>query len=119
MSSKPRKSRKAFMQMPTHKRVKKIAGHASEKIKKEIGKRSLSLRKGDIVKVVRGMFKGKSGKIIHIDHAKLKIKIEGVKRKKSDGTELNMPIDPSNIIIEELDRSDAKRLGQKKGVIKK
>ena len=119
MSSKPRKSRKEFIQMPTHKRVKKIAGHVSEKIKKEIKKRAISLRKGDIVKVVRGSFKGKAGKILGIDHKKLKITIEGVKRKKSDGAEFNVPIDPSNIIVEDLDKSDAKRLGKKKGDVKK
>jgi large subunit ribosomal protein L24 len=114
LSSKPRKSRKAFMEMPSHKRVKKVSGHASEKVKKETGKRAVSLRKGDIVKVVRGNFKGKTGKIVNINHAKLKITIDGVKRKKSDGTEILMPIDPSNIIVQELDKSDAKRFGKKK-----
>ena len=101
-----------------HKTVTGTATAANEseirQIKKETGKRAVSLRKGDIVKVVRGTFKGKSGKIIGINHAKLKITIEGVKRKKSDGTEIMMPIDPSKIIVEELDKSDAKRFGKKK-----
>lgn len=113
ISSKPRKGRKAFIKMPAHKRVKRISGHSSEKVRKETGKRAVSLRKGDIVKVVRGTFKGKKGKITSINHAKLKIMIDGVKRKKSDGTEMQVLVDPSKIIVEELDKSDAKRFGKK------
>jgi large subunit ribosomal protein L24 len=113
LSSKPRKSRKAFIKMPSHKRVKKISGHAGEKVKKETGKRAVSLRKGDVVKVIRGTFTGKIGKIIGVNHAKLKITIEGIKRRKSNGAEVMVPVDPSKIVVEELDKSDAKRFGKK------
>jgi len=118
MSSKPRKGRKAFVKMPSHKRVKSIAAHLSGKLKKDLGKRSVSLRKGDRVKAVRGAFKGKAGKVTDVDHAKLKIMVEGIKRKRSDGTEIQVPVDPSNVIIEELDKSDAKRF-RKKGAEEK
>jgi large subunit ribosomal protein L24 len=112
-SSKPRKGRKAFVKMASHKRVKAIAGHLNEKLRKEVGSRSVSLRKGDRVKILRGSYKGKVGKINDIDHAKLKIHIDGIKRKRSDGTEVNVPISPSNVIIDELDKSDAKRFKKK------
>ena len=112
-SSKPRKSRKAFIKMPLHKKVQSIAGHLNEKLRKNLGKRSVSLRKGDIVKIVRGSFKGKSGKINDVDHKKLRIYIDKVIRKRSDGTEVAVPVNPSNIIVQELDKSDAKRFKKK------
>ena len=112
-SSKPRKGRKAHMKMHSHKRVKAIAGHLNKKLRTEVGSRSVSLRKGDRVKLLRGTYKGKIGKITDVDHTKLRILIDGVKRKRSDGTEVQVPINPSNVIVDELDKSDAKRFKKK------
>ena len=101
------------MKMPSHKRVKAIAGHLNKKLRTEVGSRSVSLRKGDRVKLLRGTYKGKIGKITDVDHTKLRIFIDGVKRKRSDGTEVQVPINPSNVIVDELDKSDAKRFKKK------
>ncbi|MBT4191755.1 MAG: 50S ribosomal protein L24 [Candidatus Diapherotrites archaeon] len=114
VTSKPNKSRKAAFTMPVHKKNKAIAGHLNEKLQKEIGRRSLPLRKNDTVKIVRGSFKAKTGKIIRIDRVKMKVFVEKVIRKKSDGTEFEVPIEPSNLIILEIDRSDRKRLKRQK-----
>lgn len=100
--------------MSAHKRAKKIAAHLSEKLSKEIGKKSLPIRKGDVVKVMRGEFKGKEGKVSQVERAKLKIFIEKVIRKKSDGSEMQVKIDPSNVVIVEIEKSDKKRLKQRK-----
>jgi large subunit ribosomal protein L24 len=117
-SSKPRKTRKRALQAPMHKKVKALAGHLSERLRKEIGKRSVPLRKNDIIKIVRGSFKGKEGKIIRINRKKGKIFVEKVIRKKSDGTEFEVAIDPSKIIVRDLDKSDKKRLKNFKSVKK-
>lgn len=108
-SKKPNKTRKKQYNLPIHKRAKAIAGHLNEKLKKELGKRKVPLRKKDTVKIMRGTYKGKTGKIIDIDREKMKILIEKIIKKKSDGTEYNVPIDPSNIMAIELDRNDKKR----------
>ena len=113
-TSKPNKSRKLAIQMPVHKKSKAIASHLNEKLRKETGKRSLPVRKNDTVKITRGSFKGKTGKITKVNRIGMKVFIEKVIRKKSDGTEYNVPIDPSNITIIEIDRSDRKRLKNKK-----
>ena len=84
------------------------------RLRKETGKRSLPVRKNDTVKITRGSFKGKTGKITKVNRIGMKVFIEKVIRKKSDGTEYNVPIDPSNITIIEIDRSDRKRLKNKK-----
>jgi len=118
-SKKPNKSRKAQYNMPLHKRAKAIAGHLNEKLKKELNKRSIPLRKNDTVKVVRGSNKGKTGKIIEVNRTSMKIFIEKIIGKKSDGTEYKIAIDPSNVVVIEIDKSDKKRTKNVKKVEKK
>ncbi len=117
-SSKPRKTRKQAITAPIHKKAKTIAGHLSERLRKELNTRSIPLRKNDVVKIVRGTFKGKEGKIIRINRVNGKIFIEKIIRKKSDGTEFDVAIDPSKIIVRELETSDKKRLKKYKSVKK-
>ncbi|MDD3083903.1 MAG: 50S ribosomal protein L24 [Candidatus ainarchaeum sp.] len=114
ISSKPGKNRKNAFTAPMHKKSKTIAGHLGERLRKEIGIRSIPLRKNDVVKIIRGTFKGKEGKIIRIDRKNKKIFIEKIVRKKSDGTEFEIAIDPSKIIVRDLDKTDKKRLKNKK-----
>lgn len=115
---KPGKNRKNAITAPIHQKGKRIAGHLSERLRKELGKRSVSLRKGDLVKVMRGTFKGKEGKITTINRDSQKIYIEKVVRKKSDGTEYEVAIDASNVMVRDLDKSDKKRLKNFKSVKK-
>ncbi len=112
--SSARKSKKAFIEMPLHKRVKAIAAPVAKKMESEYGKRAISIRKGDTVKIVRGSFKGKEGKVIEVILSKLKIIVDSAKRKKSDGTEFNVAIDPSKVVIVDLNKSDSKRFGHQK-----
>ncbi len=112
-SKKPGKTRKRANTAPMHESSKRVSGHLSERLKKEVGKRSITLRKNDIVKIVRGAFKGKEGKITKINRNKGKIFVEKIIRKKSDGTEFNVAIDPSKVIVRDLDKSDKKRLKNK------
>jgi large subunit ribosomal protein L24 len=114
-TSKPNKTRKQAGLAKKHKKSKAISANLSERLRKEKGTRSAPLRKGDIVKVVRGSFKGKEGKIKRINREKGKIFIEGIIRKKSDGTEFEVAIDPSNTMIRELESNDKKRLKNIKG----
>lgn len=109
MSKKPDKSRKAFFTMAKHKAVKAIASHLDEKLAKELGKRSISVRKGDTVKIMRGTDKGKEGKITEVETVKGRIFIEKLMVKKSNGKEKPMPIQPSNVLVIDLDRTDRKR----------
>lgn len=68
------------------------------------------MRKGDEVEIMRGEFKGRGGKISRVDLKKIKVYIEGIMRKKVDGSKVQVPIDPSNLRIINLDLSDEKRL---------
>ena len=80
-----------------------------KKLRKEFGKRSLSVRRGDEVLVMRGSFKGKIGKVSSVDLRESKVYIETVKRKKVSGQEIEVPVDPSNLKIVRLYMEDKKR----------
>jgi len=113
-SKKPKKQRKAFHEKPLHLKSKDLSSHLSKTLMKETGKRSFALRKGDNVKVMRGDFKGKTGKITSVNYSRQKVLIEKLTRKKSDGTEVMVPFKASNLQIESLDKSDEKRFKRQK-----
>jgi large subunit ribosomal protein L24 len=72
--------------------------------------RSMPVRKGDRVLVVRGEGKSKSvTKVAKVDRKARKVYVEGFTYFKSDGTELQRPIDPSNLVIINPDWSDIYR----------
>ncbi|MBI4014528.1 MAG: 50S ribosomal protein L24 [Candidatus Aenigmarchaeota archaeon] len=108
-SSQPRKQRKYRSSAPLHLRHAMLAAHLDKALRKETGRRSMSLRKGDEVVVMRGEFKKTSGKISRIDRKALKVYVEGVKRKKMSGKDVDAPVDPSNLSITKLYRDDKKR----------
>lgn len=108
-SSKPRKQRKFLYTAPLHRRQKLVSAHLSKELRAQLKKRSLPLRKGDEVKIMRGKFSGKTGKVAEVDLKKLKIFIDGVTRKKADGKEVKIPFRPSNLLITRAELSDKKR----------
>ncbi len=109
-SKKPRKQRKALYTAPLHKRRKLLSAHLSKELREKYKRRSLPIRRGDEVKILRGEFKGKVGKVSKVDLKKLKVYVEGVTRKRTVGTEVQVPIHPSNLMIINLELSDKRRL---------
>lgn len=68
------------------------------------------MRKGDEVQIMKGKFKKKTGKISRVDLKKIKVYIDGITRKKVDGSEVQIPIHPSNLKIINLNLEDKKRI---------
>jgi large subunit ribosomal protein L24 len=58
---------------------------------------------------MRGEFAGHEGKVVEVDMKKIRIYVEGVTRRKADGTEVYVPIHPSNVMIIELGEVDEVR----------
>lgn len=108
-SKQPEKQRKALYTTPLHKRQKLVAALLSKELRKEHNRRSLPVRKGDTVKVMRGDFKGHSGKVIEVNLESRRIKIEGVTVRKSDGSERFYPLPPSNVMLTKLELKDEQR----------
>jgi|YelNatPaOPRAMG01_1025707.scaffolds.fasta_scaffold01691_21 large subunit ribosomal protein L24 len=118
-SSKARKQRKFLFNAPLHLRRKMISAHLSKELREKYKRRSLPLRKGDEVEIMRGEFKGKKGKISRVDLKNYKVYIEGITRKKTTGAEVLVPIHPSNLRIISLNLDDKKRVEAIEKKIKK
>jgi large subunit ribosomal protein L24 len=112
-SKQPRKKRKYQAKAPLHIKRKLLNANLSKELRKKYGKRSLVLRKGDIVKIMRGKFKNKQGKIINVDYKRTKIIIEGINITKKDGSKAPLKIYPSKVQIIELNLEDKKRIKEK------
>jgi large subunit ribosomal protein L24 len=111
-SKKPRKQRKSVYEAPLHKRRKMVASHLSAKYLDDARRyypRSVVVRKGDTVKVVRGQFAGHIGKVESVDTRGTRIMVDGATVAKADNTQIPAKIHPSNVIITKLDLSDPKR----------
>jgi large subunit ribosomal protein L24 len=109
-SKQPRKQRKYIYNAPLHIRHKFLSAHLSKDLRKKYGKRSLPLRKGDEVLVMRGSFKKKKAKITSIDVKNTKVVLEGLQRTKKDGSKVNVYVHPSCLQIQSLDLGDKRRL---------
>ncbi|MEM5793892.1 MAG: 50S ribosomal protein L24 [Candidatus Aenigmatarchaeota archaeon] len=109
-SKKPRKQRKFLYEAPLHLRRKMISAHLSKELREKYKTRSLPLRKGDEVEIMRGEFKKRKGKISRVDTKNYRVYIEGITRKRTDGTERQVPIHPSNLRIINLNLEDKRRV---------
>lgn len=101
-SKQPRKQRKYLANAPLHLRKKFVNVNLSKELRKKQNKRNMQIKKGDKVKIMRGGFKGKVGKILEVNLKKSKVIVEGIQVKKRDGSKANIKLQPSNLQIIEL-----------------
>lgn len=107
-SSQRRKQRKYQFNAPLHIKHKFMASNLSKELRKKIGKRNIEVRKGDTVKIMRGKFAGKSGKVAGADLKLERISVEGIQRQKKDGTKINVYFHPSKVQITGLSENREK-----------
>lgn len=108
-SSQPRKQRKALYNAPLHKRQKLIAAPLSPELREQYQVRTLPVRVGDEVVIMRGMFKGHRGKVVKVDLKRLRIHVEGATINNARGEPRYYPIHPSNVMIVSLKLDDEHR----------
>jgi len=109
-SKQPRKQRKFLAKAPIHIKRKMISSKLSKELKQKYKRRSVALRKGDKVLVMKGKFKKKEGKISEIKSKSMKVYIEGLQIKKQDGSKISIPFRASNLKIIDLNLDDKKRI---------
>ena len=109
MSKQPRKQRKARFQAPLHVRHKLMGVTLSEELRERYETRSLPVKKGDTVLVMRGDFKEQEGKVEKVDLKHYRLLIDGVSVQKPDGNQIYHPVHPSNVKMVELDLEDEER----------
>ena len=96
-------------------RSKQLCGHISKDLQKKYGKRSIRVIEGDTIKVLRGEFRGVTGKITKVSTQKNGISVEGIKKEKLKGGNLDVFIHPSNVLVTELNTEDKWRQGKLEG----
>jgi ribosomal protein uL24 len=64
--------------------------------------RSIPVRKDDEVRIVRGKYKGREGKVTQVYRKKWVIHVDRVQRDKSNGSSVPIGIHPSNVVITTL-----------------
>ena len=111
-SKQPRKQRKYLANAPLHIRKKFLSVNLSKDLRKKYGKRNITVKKGDVVKILRGKFKKKQGKIKEVKLKTSKVIVDGIQVKKQDGSKADVKLQPSNLQIIELNIEDKKRLKQ-------
>ena len=109
-SKRPGKQRKYAAKAPMHVRQKLLGASLTKPLRTSTGVRSLPVRTGDKVKVMRGDYKGKEGKVERVNLKSRRLYVTGIDRKKRDGSSSLYPFHPSNIQITELKTGDKKRI---------
>lgn len=108
-SRQPRKQRKFRINAPLHVRHKFMAAHLSPDLRRQFGKRSIPVRKGDDVRVMKGGSKGLTGTVERVNLKKEKVYVGGINIKKVDGSEVLIALEPSNLMITKLNLDDKMR----------
>jgi large subunit ribosomal protein L24 len=101
----PRKQRKRLFNAPAHLRHKMMAAPLAPELVSR-GAKTLPVRKGDTVRVVRGDHIGFEGKVNRVDLKRYRITLEGLTREKVDGTNIFVSIHPSKVMIKSLKLDD-------------
>lgn len=117
-SKQPRKQRKFLANAPLHIKRKKLSVNLSKELRKKISKRNIVVRKDDKVKIMKGKFKGKTGKILNVYTKQSKVIIEGIQVTKRDGSKANVKMQPSNLQIIEMVERNTKMPNRKQEVKK-
>ena len=106
---------RTIYEAPLSVRSKLLCSHLSKDLKKKYNKRSVRVTEGDTVKVVRGEFRGVSGKITSVSSLKNGIAIEGIKKEKLKGGNLDVYVHTSNVIVTDLNTEDKWRTAKLEG----
>jgi large subunit ribosomal protein L24 len=77
--------------------------------------RNVQIRKGDTIKVLRGDFRDREGKVAKVNLKDETIEVDGVTVHKADGSEVSRPIHPSNVIVTKLELKDKSRMSKREG----
>jgi large subunit ribosomal protein L24 len=102
----PRKQRKFLHNAPAHLRHKLMAAPLSKDLAASKGARTLPVRKGDTIRIMRGDHAGFEGKVSRMDLKRYRIFVEGLTREKVDGTNIFVAVHPSKVMIKSLNLDD-------------
>ena len=102
-------------QAPHHFKSKQLGSMLSKELQEKYHKHSARVVEGDNVKVMRGEFKGIEGKVTQVSSEKNGVAIEGLKREKLKGGNVDLYIHTSNLVITGLNLEDKWRQNRLEG----
>lgn len=108
-SSNPRKQRKHLYQGSKSHARRGLSSCLSPELREKYGTRSISIRVGDTVRVLRGDYAGAEGKVTSVNRKDGRILIEGITREKVDGTTIPFPVHTSKVQVTRIDLDDKLR----------
>lgn len=109
-SKNPKKQRKYRANAHSKIKGKFLSVHLDAKLRKKYGCRNLRVRIGDKIKILRGNFKGQEVKVDSVNLKTSKIYSSKVTITKKDNSTTQVPLEPSNLVIIDLNLEDKKRL---------
>ena len=102
VSSSRRVQRKYALGAPSSVKRKLMSCHLTKTLRDQYKIRSLPIKRGDEVKILKGKAKGKSGKVVQVYRKRNCIYVDKVQREKQNGQTVFCPIRPSYCVIEKL-----------------
>lgn len=109
-SKRPSKQRKHRHNSPLHLKRGFLAAHLAPNLRAKYSTASITVREGDTVKVMRGGFRGLTGRINRASLKKGLVYVDGAERIRKDGTKSFMPLRPSNLLVIEAAIDDKRRI---------
>jgi large subunit ribosomal protein L24 len=103
--------RKRFHNARLHEKTRRMHVHISKELRSKLKqkRRSVLVRVGDKVKVMRGSERGKLVKVARVSHCKMKVYCEGVVHQTAKGREVLRALQPSNLLLVELEQTKERK----------
>ena len=99
IASKRRTQRKLQLGAPSSVKRKLMSSHLNKSLRDQYKIRSLPIKRGDEVKILKGKGKGKTGKVVQVYRKRNVIYVDKVQRDKQNGQTVFLPIKPSYFVI--------------------
>ena len=108
-SKSPRKQRRRIRNAAMHERKSLLKCRLDEFLQEEYGLRSLVVKKGDLVRIMRGQFRDTEGKVTAVNYKKIRVFLDNATITKADGKEAPVPVHPSNLMLVKLELDDERK----------
>jgi len=108
-SRSPRKQRRRIRNAVHHERKNMLKCRLDEFLQEEYGLRSLVVKKGDLVRIMRGQFRDTESKVTSVSYKKGVVYLDSSTITKADGKEVHVPVHPSNLMLVKLEIDDERK----------
>ena len=125
VASQARKVRKHYFNATKEEKHVALSAPLSKELQTTHGIKRLPVRRDDEVKVVRGQYKQREGRVVAVKLRSMRINVESVTKQKINNENVYIPIHPSNVVITKLKMDkhrkeliEKKKLGRDKALQK-